>query len=125
MDRRALSDAAVVHIAIACHTANLLYCRSIGDDSQVAWGFSPMWQQQSAMTGVRFVYDNPDAPPSANHDSWMAEKVADGWVYGEVKDPDAKTHPCIVPFEELPPAQQFKDVLFRTICQTAFMGMVL
>jgi hypothetical protein len=47
----------------------------------------------------------------------MAEKVAAGWVYGEVKDPDAKppTHPCIVPFEELPPEQQFKDVLFKTI----------
>jgi hypothetical protein len=29
------------------------------------------------------------------------EKVKDGWVYGEVKDVEAKTHPCIVPFDAL------------------------
>lgn len=54
----------------------------------------------------------------ASHDNWMAEKVADGWVYGEVKDPAAKTHPCIVPFDQLPPEQQFKDRLFATIVRT-------
>lgn len=69
------------------------------------------------MNGVRFHIQNLDAGPSASHDNWMAEKVVAGWVYGEVKDPDASppTHPCLVPFGDLPPEQQFKDVLFRTI----------
>lgn len=47
------------------------------------------------------------------HDSWLAEKARDGWVYGKVKDADAKTHPCIVPFSQLPVEQQIKDALFR------------
>jgi hypothetical protein len=52
----------------------------------------------------------------------MAQKLADGWIYGKNKDPEASppTHPCLVSFEELPREQQFKDKLFRTICRAAF-----
>ena len=107
----------VILIAALCHAANAAYCASLGDDSQVAWDAAPEWQKESAIKGVQFCLANPDAPPSANHDSWMAEKVKAGWVYGEVKDPAATppTHPCIVPFDQLPREQQFKDVLFKTI----------
>lgn len=35
----------------------------------------------------------------------MANKIADGWKYGEAKDPEAKTHPCLVPFDKLPEFQ--------------------
>lgn len=45
----------------------------------------------------------------------MEEKVNDGWVYGEVKDADKKTHPCIVPYNELPEFQKKKDHLFIAI----------
>jgi hypothetical protein len=67
--------------------------------------------------GVAFHKANPDAGDSASHDSWMAQKIADGWVYGPEKDPDATppTHHCIVPFDELPKVQQAKDALFRSI----------
>jgi len=107
----------VLAIAMLCHAANAAYCASIGDNSQVPWDQAPEWQKDSAVKGVEFCLANPDAPASANHESWMKEKVDAGWVYGETKDPDAKppTHPCIVPFDELPAEQQFKDVLFKTI----------
>ena len=49
------------------------------------------------------------------HNNWSAEKVADGWVYGEVKDVEKKTHPCLVPFDQLPLFQQKKDKLFSAI----------
>jgi len=51
----------------------------------------------------------------AQHNSWMKEKIDTGWVYGKTKDAEAKTHPCIVPFEELPEFQQKKDGLFCAI----------
>jgi hypothetical protein len=35
----------------------------------------------------------------AQHNAWMADKIADGWVYGEEKDEMLKTHHCIVAFE--------------------------
>ena len=104
-----------INIAEICHEANRALCLAQGDDSQRLWAESPAWQRESAYAGVNFCAENPDAPASANHDSWSAQKVAGGWVYGEVKDAEAKTHPCLVPFEQLPPMQQAKDALFKAI----------
>ena len=102
-------------IARVCHEVNRAYCRVLGDDTQVAWEDAPQWQQDSAVTGVAFVANNPEAGPEKNHESWLAQKAIDGWVYGEVKDAEAKTHPCFVPYDELPVEQRAKDHIFRAI----------
>lgn len=102
-------------IAMVCHEANRAYCLSLGDASQVAWLDAPEWQRASAIEGVEFHLANPDAGDDASHNNWMEHKLADGWTYGEIKDPEKKTHPCLVAFKDLPPAQQFKDTLFRTL----------
>lgn len=99
-------------IAKVCHEANKAFCESNGDYSQRSWEEAEDWQRQSAITGVAFRINNPDAGHDAQHNSWMQEKINDGWVYGEVKDAEAKTHPCIVPFDQLPKFQQQKDALF-------------
>lgn len=100
-------------IACLCHEVNRQYCRQTGDLSQPTWINAPDWQRQSAVNGVEFHLANPDAGDSASHDNWMAEKEADGWVYGPEKNPDLKQHPCMVPFDQLPIEQQVKDTLFR------------
>lgn len=102
-------------IARVCHEANRTWCETLGDWSQRRWDDAPDWQRSSAIAGVRFHLENPDASASASHDSWLAEKERDGWKYGPVKDADAKEHPCFVPFEQLPPEQQAKDRLFRAV----------
>ena|ERR1700744_1715621 len=102
-------------IAIVCHQANKAWCENHGDNSQKDWDEAEEWQRQSAVKGVVFKMNNPDAPDSAQHDAWMADKVAQGWIYGPLKDPENKTHPCIVPFNELPEFQQKKDKLFQAI----------
>lgn len=99
-------------IARTAHEANRSYCLSLGDTSQPAWGDAPDWQKQSAIEGVRYHQKNPDAGPSGSHYSWMAQKVRDGWQYGPEKDAEKKTHPCMVPYEELPQAQKAKDYVF-------------
>ncbi len=38
-----------------------------------------------------------------------------GWRYGLKKDPAAKTHPCLVPYWQLPAEQRRKDGLFAAI----------
>lgn len=113
-----VSAAPVIAIAMVCHEANRVYCASLGDDSQPEWGDAPDWQRDSAIAGVEFHLANPDAGDAASHDKWMEHKLAEGWEVGEVKDPEAKTHPCLVPFDQLPPEQQFKDRLFRTLVHT-------
>ena len=102
-------------IACVCHQANKVWCESEGDDSQTDWADAPDWQIQSAIAGVVFRLGNPDAGPDAMHNNWSAEKVSQGWVYGEVKDAEKKTHPCLVPFDQLPLFQQKKDKLFSAI----------
>lgn len=103
------------HIARVCHEANRAYCSAIGDDSQPAWEDAPEWQRNSAIKGVEFCLENPDAPPSANHDSWLAVKEAEGWKYGPVKDPEKKEHPCFVPYDQLPDEQKRKDAIFKNV----------
>ena len=102
-------------IARVAHEVNRAYCQSLGDYSQLAWEDAPQWQRDSAMTGVKLHIENPAASASASHESWMAEKVAAGWVWGPEKKPELKQHHCIVPFDALPEAQQAKDYIFRGV----------
>jgi hypothetical protein len=103
-------------IARICHEANRALCECNGDFSQVVWAEAPEWQKDSAKAGVKFRDENPAAPASATHDAWSATKIADGWTYGPEKDASIKQHPCLVPFDQLPPHQRAKDVLFGGIC---------
>lgn len=105
----------IMEIARVCHEANREWCALNGDHSQPRWDEAPDWQAYSAISGVDWALSHPDAPASAQHEAWMATKVAEGWVYGDTKDAEKKTHPCLVPFDELPLFQQKKDRLFRAI----------
>lgn len=102
-------------IARVCHEANRAYCESIGDVSQKPWEDAEDWQRKSAILGVVFSMTHPEAPASAQHESWSAQKVQDGWVWGPVKDADKKEHPCLVPYDKLPVEQRRKDSLFQAV----------
>jgi len=105
-------------VAELCHETNRAFCKSIGDDSQPPWAEAPEWQKGSAAQGVMLhVGSVEDVSPSASHENWLAQKYAEGWVHGEVKDPEKKTHPCMVNYEELPTEQKSKDYIFGAICK--------
>lgn len=97
-------------IARVCHDANKAWCEAHGDDSQLPWEHAKGWQRNSAMKGVEFALQG--RTPAEQHQAWCEEKLGDGWVEGPVKDPDAKTHPCLVPYEQLDTWQRTKDALF-------------
>lgn len=102
-------------IARISHEVNMAYCASMGDTTQTSWDDAPQWQKDSALAGVRFHLANPDASPSASHESWMKQKEAEGWRYGAVKNPETKEHPCFVPYDQLPAEQRAKDYLFSQV----------
>jgi hypothetical protein len=108
----------IEQIAKTCYAVNKAFCEHLGDTSQPTWEEAPDWQKQSVMNGVRYHLENPDSKPSDSHNNWMSEKKADGWVYGEVKDPEKKEHPCLVEYEELPKDQQAKDSLFIAVVRS-------
>lgn len=105
----------IEYIARVCHEANRGWCESIGDDSQASWDDAAPWQRESAIAGVRFAIENPESTPKQQHEAWCNDKHAAGWVFGPEKDADAKTHPCLVPYEKLPAAQRLKDSIFVAI----------
>lgn len=105
----------VVNIARIAHEANRRYCEAIGDHSQMQWDDAAEWQRSSAIAGVESYIAADGLSPEEQHDAWMSEKRADGWTYGAVKDHQIKTHPCIVPYAELPQEQRVKDIIFGSI----------
>lgn len=101
------------------HEVNRLYDRVVHPeaDPQLPWDDAPDWQRVSARVGVWSVFNTPTLTPKESHQKWMDYKLAKGWCYGPEKDPERKTHPCILPYEDLPERQQVKDALFTTIVQ--------
>jgi RyR domain len=108
-------------VARVCHEANRAYCQTLGDTSQVPWDEAPDWQRTSAENGVKFKIANPESTPENSHENWLREKETDGWKYGEVKDAEAKTHPCFVAYGDLPVEQRVKDAIFQGIV-SAFLS---
>lgn len=104
-------DAVFMACAHAAHEVNRAYCAALGDTSQAEWHAAPEWQRKSALSGVHGVLIQGNGPKES-HQSWLVEKRADGWVRGDVKNPETKEHPCMVEYEALPEHQRQKDALF-------------
>ena len=43
------------------------------------------------------------------HEVWAETRIKQGWTYGPERNDDKKTHPCLVPYEELPEAEKDYD----------------
>lgn len=101
-------------IAKVCHSANKTIA-DFNNEEMASWEDAEQWQRDSAVEGVKKVIENPSITPEELHQEWMEFKEKDGWSYGEVKDVEAKTHPCMVPYHELPDHQRLKDHMFNAI----------
>src|SRR5690606_31219990 len=102
-------------IASIAHGINLAYSASLGDHSHLPWEETSEELKKSMEYGVKLHLENPDTTPEQSHESWLAQKEKDGWVYGEIKDIENKTHPCILPYDQLPAEQKTKDYLFKAV----------
>lgn len=100
-------------IAKACHEINRTYCAVLDDHSHKSWEESSLEVCNSAISGVMFALMNPDVTAEDQHAQWSKFKFDNGWVLGPVKCPVAKTHPSLVPYEQLPLKERVKDHLFR------------
>lgn len=104
-------------IAKVCHQVNKAACEAYGDHSQVDWDDAPEWQREAALHGVNDCIMGVLSSESL-HNSWMHKKIEDGWKWGPIKNPAAKEHPDLVPYEQLPVSAKLKDYLFKEIVQT-------
>ena len=66
---------------------------AIGCEVRVATG--------SEVEPIAFAEDEMELMAEMEHDRWTAERLAEGWTFGE-RDVPAKTSPYLVSWEELP-----------------------
>jgi ryanodine receptor 2 len=43
------------------------------------------------------------------HEVWAETRISQGWTFGEKRNDDLKTHPCLIPYEELPEEEKEYD----------------
>lgn len=43
------------------------------------------------------------------HELWARERLAQGWTYGPKRDDETKTHPCLIPYKDLPEEEKRFD----------------
>lgn len=105
----------VYGIAKVCHQANQAFRSVLGQDPGPDWTQCSDEQQHTTMVGVEAMLSDERISPADLHQSWLDDMTQKGWVFGKVKDSQAKTHPCMVTYDELPPYERYKDKLFANI----------
>lgn len=43
------------------------------------------------------------------HEVWSETRINQGWTYGEQRNDELKTHPCLIPYEDLPESEKEYD----------------
>lgn len=43
------------------------------------------------------------------HEVWSQTRINDGWTYGPERNDAQKTHPCLVPYDDLPESEKEYD----------------
>lgn len=43
------------------------------------------------------------------HEVWAKNRMEQGWTYGDQRDDKKKTHPCLIPYEQLPEVEKAYD----------------
>lgn len=64
---------------------------------------------KSLIEGTSWALENPEATIQDNHENWMKCKEKQGYTYGKELDTIKKTHPSMIPFDELSGVEKNKD----------------
>ena len=108
-------EAVCAIIAQVVHAANRQYAEAIGGRPvNPTWEQLPEEQKQSLMKAVRNTVITPQTLEDS-HEAWCIARMAQGYTKGNYIDHIRKTHPNLVPFNELPFEEQLKDALFLGI----------
>ena len=84
------------------------------------------WDDRDELFRIQFVKvvdkqcsDNKFENAESAHDSWWREYDRMGWKYGKERSTEKKTHPDMIPFNDLPKSERDKDEIFLRLCAVA------
>jgi len=99
-------------VARVTHAANSALQNIQGDPMpSTTWDAERNEVRSAKIAGVAAVRREGKFPRDL-HAMWMDHMAGLGWVYGPEKDLERKTHPCMVPYQDLPVSQRHKDIVF-------------
>ncbi|MCR9271122.1 MAG: RyR domain-containing protein [Hyphomonadaceae bacterium] len=114
-NKDAVSPSKIEKIARTAHEAIKGWRLANGQESIPDWEDAPDWMVSATKDSVMMVLQDPNTSASKQHEQWMDKKLRDGWKQGPLKNPEAKTHPLLIPYEELPEVERMKDSLMNAV----------
>ena len=73
-------------------------------------------QQNHAINAVKEIYNSEPKTAEELHELWMKPLLATSWKTGEYNI-IKRTHPCLMPFNELPDSEKLKDILWQKMTE--------
>jgi hypothetical protein len=102
-------------VARVIHAANAEMQAILGHDViSVPWFWEPLSVRRVTVNGVSQTRAH-DLTAEENHNVWLRQKLAQGWVHGPEKDPERKTHPAMLPWDQLEPENRDQAELFTAV----------
>ncbi len=111
MNNLSLSPFQIDCITAAAHETNRQWQRMAMDPVDPPWEALKEEDKSFAKASTMNILIN-DFNAEAAHNDWVSQKKARGWTVGTAKSAEAKTHPCLVSWAQLPKEQQAKDELW-------------
>ena len=71
--------------------------------------YEPKPQDTSDVKLSEDIIELSEALAKNTHEVWSSNRLRDGWRYGEKRDDSLMTHPCLVPYDELPESEKEYD----------------
>lgn len=78
-----------------------------------------LFREQFLRVTERQCSSNRKTSPKILHENWVEAYKKMGWVYGEKRDVEKKTHPDMVSYEDLGQLERDKDEVFFALCEIA------
>jgi len=99
------------YIAQNAYEKTQLCRKNRGDFQDLPWAYLEEWKRNDIINTVWFyLMYYPSQGAEECHNSWVADKFLDGWVYGYALLQDKRQHPNLVPFGQLPVEEQIKNL---------------
>jgi len=107
----------LTHVAAAYWAAYQVILDAMGGLPAPPWLAADNSKREQLVNGVIFHTENPNAAPADSHEHWRKYMEARGYQYGDEFNVKEKTHPAMIPFDQLPPEIKITHHLFAAVCK--------